>query len=47
MLKEKSAKLLVRLAEKTAVYASGKISVWNHYQPKEPKIPSEISKRKN
>lgn len=28
--------LIVRLAEKTAVYAAGKISVWNHYQPKEP-----------
>lgn len=37
MLKNKSAKLLIKLAEKTAVYAAGKISVWNHYQPKEPK----------
>lgn len=36
MLKKKSAKLLIKLAEKTAGYAAGKISVWNHYQPKEP-----------
>lgn len=36
MLKEKSAKWIIRLLEKTAVYAAGRISVWSHYQPKEP-----------
>lgn len=36
MLVENGAKLVVLIAEKTAEYAAGKISVWYHYQPKEP-----------
>ncbi len=37
MLKQKCAKLLIKVAETTAVYASGKASIFLHYQPKEPK----------
>lgn len=44
MLKEKSARIIVRIAEKTAMHMSTKASFWTHYQPIEPEI---IRKRKN
>lgn len=35
-LKEKGARIVVRLAEKVAVYMTEKASFWTHFQPKEP-----------
>lgn len=36
MLKEKSARFVVMIAEKTALHMSTKASFWTHYQPREP-----------